>query len=1070
GCGAGRVCTEERRRGCQLSGDIAVGSMGIVRASVLLVCCLLRACSAIPRDLLYPHGTGIDKILPQDQDEASSPELTLQVPIVFYGETYNSIYVNSNGLLSFLTEIPSFFNIQFPLDYPVIAALYTNVDTRGSGAVYYRETQEESLLQRAAGSVHDAFSYADEFQPTSLFIATWEDVGYHNRGTDKVNTFQVVVSSDGSDSYVEFLYPEGGIQWIQGTGQASGLPDARAQAGLVSGDGRLYTLRGSGTDQIQNLDKWTNVGIEGLWLFHIGETGSTGNVMPPDLEVGNEATVTDSCAVGATTCHSKANCVDYQTGGFCCICVRGYYGNGLYCLKEDIPLRVNGKITGILNEQEFTQQDLQSYVLTADGRSYTALSHVPQDVGFDMQALTILGGVIGWLFAKPSSKAVNGYQLTGGIFNHTADIIFPQTGHKVTIRQQYYGLDVFDQLRMEAEIRGNLPTVPTGKKIQIADYEEQYSRTAPGVILSQSSLHYTVDGSPLEVPYTIEQVIKYNECAYSQKNISTYRLKVGRNFISYESREKILRYAMTNKITPVGVDEDPCRTGRSKCGEHSSCLVEGDSFRCVCNPGYQYLYGDSDGEESAVCVDINECSTGTHTCDINAICVNEPGSFACQCKTGYIGDGSTCKTQPRCEDLGCHQNAECIERYPGTLQCQCLAGYLGDGYNCIPSIDRETCDIAEDCSQYGVCTFNDAVGYYVCECLSGYTGDGYTCNETGVSPTPSCLLGLCWCPAGYEIQNEEICVKIERTEETSEGTQSQLSCNIVNTCHPHAQCVFVPSEGQYKCQCNSGYEGDGYECNWIDVSCLQVDICDIHATCTYTETDGKAICVCNPGYQGDGILCTATDECSSPEDCGSNARCVWSSIHEHYECACNPGYSREGPVCILLKDPGCNIVNDCDANAQCLLDSTTEQHYCRCNAGFSGNGKTCEAEPIGCNVLNNCHSAADCVYDQGAAGFRCRCRKGYHGNGLHCTPDVSCQQDPSLCGTDATCAPTSVGQYECQCNQGYTGDGIVCKVVSKYDGNFLLLNQGMATLRIPYNPSPSNPGQPIAVQYFQMAI
>jgi nidogen (entactin) len=72
----------------------------------------------------------------------------------------------------------------------------------------------------------------------------------------QVNTFQVVIVSDGSDSYVEFLYADGGIQWIQGIGQSSGLPDARAQAGLVSGDGRLYTLRGSGTDQIQNLDKY----------------------------------------------------------------------------------------------------------------------------------------------------------------------------------------------------------------------------------------------------------------------------------------------------------------------------------------------------------------------------------------------------------------------------------------------------------------------------------------------------------------------------------------------------------------------------------------------------------------------------------------------------------------------------------------------------------------------------------------------------------------------------------------------------------------------------------------------
>jgi len=42
--------------------------------------------------------------------------------------------------------------------------------------------------------------------------------------------------------------------------------------------------------------------------------------------------------------------------------------------------------------------------------------------------------------------------------------------------------------------------------------------------------------------------------------------------------------------------------------------------------------------------------------------------------------------------------------------------------------------------------------------------------------------------------------------------------------------------------------------------------------------------------------------------------------------------------------------------------------------------------------------------------------------------------------------------------------------IPKYEGNFLLLNQGMATLRIPYNPTSSNPGQPIAIQYFQMAI
>jgi hypothetical protein len=66
--------------------------MRCVGAFLVLLCVSL--CSAIPKELLYPYGTGTDQVLPQDQDEASSPEISLQVPIVFYGETYNSIYVS----------------------------------------------------------------------------------------------------------------------------------------------------------------------------------------------------------------------------------------------------------------------------------------------------------------------------------------------------------------------------------------------------------------------------------------------------------------------------------------------------------------------------------------------------------------------------------------------------------------------------------------------------------------------------------------------------------------------------------------------------------------------------------------------------------------------------------------------------------------------------------------------------------------------------------------------------------------------------------------------------------------
>lgn len=158
--------------------------------------------------------------------------------------------------MSFQAEFSTFLNTEFPLPDPIVAPLYSNVDTRASGSIYYYETSNPQLLQRSVETIQESFSEAADFQPASLFIATWEDVGYHEGGSDKLNTFQVVIATDAQDTYIEFIYPEDGIQWIQGTGDKEyGLPDARAQAGFISADGRYYILPGSGTDQIRHLDK-----------------------------------------------------------------------------------------------------------------------------------------------------------------------------------------------------------------------------------------------------------------------------------------------------------------------------------------------------------------------------------------------------------------------------------------------------------------------------------------------------------------------------------------------------------------------------------------------------------------------------------------------------------------------------------------------------------------------------------------------------------------------------------------------------------------------------------------------
>lgn len=222
----------------------------------------------------------------------------------------------------------------------------------------------------------------------------------------------------------------------------------------------------------------------------------------------------------------------------------------------DVPLRVNGKINGKINGERLENLDLQSYVVMVDGRTYTAMSKIPESIGFDIQSLQILGGVIGYVFAKPIRNASNLYQITGGVFNHTATLRFLNGTESLTVTQKYTGLDVFDQLRLEADLQGEIPTLPFNSKVVIDEYQEQYTRTAPGLIQMSStrSLKYNNEhDEEVTLYFNVEQIFKFDYCKY--ENVSTgetWKLKVGKNFISYEAREQIIRFGLTNKVMPLG--------------------------------------------------------------------------------------------------------------------------------------------------------------------------------------------------------------------------------------------------------------------------------------------------------------------------------------------------------------------------------------------------------------------------------------------------------------------------------------------------------------------------------------
>ena len=80
--------------------------------------------------------------------------------------------------------------------------------------------------------------------------------------------------TDGINSFVIFLYADGGIQWT--TGDASngvnGFGGTPAQVGFNAGDGvRSATVPASRTDAIVDIELTSNVDVPGMWVLQVDE-------------------------------------------------------------------------------------------------------------------------------------------------------------------------------------------------------------------------------------------------------------------------------------------------------------------------------------------------------------------------------------------------------------------------------------------------------------------------------------------------------------------------------------------------------------------------------------------------------------------------------------------------------------------------------------------------------------------------------------------------------------------------------------------------------------------------------
>ena len=110
------------------------------------------------------------------------------------------------------------------------------------------------------------------------------------------------------------------------------IQDAMTQAGFMSGDGRYYELPGSGSEQVKNYPKMSNLRQPGMFAFRIGPTGS-GNVILPDqnYQESLELNEVETCSNTKFPCVPSADCEAFSSG-ICCQCKSNYFGNGRSCL------------------------------------------------------------------------------------------------------------------------------------------------------------------------------------------------------------------------------------------------------------------------------------------------------------------------------------------------------------------------------------------------------------------------------------------------------------------------------------------------------------------------------------------------------------------------------------------------------------------------------------------------------------------------------------------------------------------------------------------------------------------
>ncbi|MFO0709918.1 MAG: MYXO-CTERM sorting domain-containing protein [Sandaracinus sp.] len=169
---------------------------------------------------------------PNDDGSSRAIDITSAFPggLNFFGTTYRTVYLNTNGNITFNGPVGTYTPDAFPVsDQPMIAPYWADVDIRSSACDEYCDidltTFESDCLTSCANPVDNGVWY--DLTPGRA-VFTWDNVNYFSCHGDRQMSFQLILTAaegcggaTSTDFSVEFRFNK--CQWD--TGDASSGTD-----------------------------------------------------------------------------------------------------------------------------------------------------------------------------------------------------------------------------------------------------------------------------------------------------------------------------------------------------------------------------------------------------------------------------------------------------------------------------------------------------------------------------------------------------------------------------------------------------------------------------------------------------------------------------------------------------------------------------------------------------------------------------------------------------------------------------------------------------------------------------